>query len=58
MINQTDTHATITCDKCGEQSTDEKPTHNDVWHLLGWIANFGAKKYVHLCSKCRSIRKK
>lgn len=44
---------TITCDKCGRSQSFSEERAGRLFFNLGWVANFRAKKYVHLCYGCQ-----
>lgn len=57
MLKTEDNITTITCDKCGHQSTATPSTYNDVFFEEGWALNRG-RKYIHLCNRCLSPKQR
>ena len=45
---------TIICDKCSREQTASSPKAGKEFFSKGWVANFRAKKYVHLCYDCQT----
>ena len=51
MITQTESHTTITCDKCKTESSAPNELYNQWFWDEGWALNKG-RKYKHLCRSC------
>jgi len=58
MIAENKKSQTITCDKCGVEQTAQQPGAGDVFFRDGWLANFRAKIYVHVCRDCQTKKQR
>lgn len=56
MIKTENSYTTITCDKCGKESTTKESDYSAVFWKEKWTLNKGTK-YEHLCYNCLPIQK-